>query len=216
MEVGGAAPDSCLPNGLCTNTAGSAPTFWRESCTDPTWTSPFCLSVLDACDMDFNSNAELTPCSSLSTNTKYCCGHNNTACCNTSTMLDVPLIPGSVPSSSSTNTTFPLAPILVSEGLSAGAKAGIGVAAGVAGVLAIVVLVLLLVVRRMRRVGKEGEVGTGVFGGRDGDRDGRLGERGEMDARPELHSTPASWELPGGGVEKEKELCGKAGEITEV
>ena len=43
------APDICLPNGLCENWVtfphdNSTPTLhWRESCTDPTWQSPFCL-----------------------------------------------------------------------------------------------------------------------------------------------------------------------------
>lgn len=50
-EVGGDPPDACLANGLCVNTAGAAPTYWRESCTDPTWTSPYCLSIFDVCSM---------------------------------------------------------------------------------------------------------------------------------------------------------------------
>lgn len=38
--------DTCLPNGLCQGYAadGSKP-LWRESCTDPTWNSPFCLNL---------------------------------------------------------------------------------------------------------------------------------------------------------------------------
>lgn len=38
--------DDCLPNGLCQGHAsdGSEP-IWRESCTDPTWTSPYCLKL---------------------------------------------------------------------------------------------------------------------------------------------------------------------------
>lgn len=43
--------DQCLPNGLCHNpcaTSGfcgdsTGGQYWRESCTDPTWSSPFCL-----------------------------------------------------------------------------------------------------------------------------------------------------------------------------
>lgn len=37
--------DSCLENGLCQgyNGEGSQP-IWRESCTDPTWNSPYCLN----------------------------------------------------------------------------------------------------------------------------------------------------------------------------
>jgi hypothetical protein len=32
--------DQCLQNGLCYNPDGNY--YWRESCTDPTWTSEFC------------------------------------------------------------------------------------------------------------------------------------------------------------------------------
>lgn len=35
--------DTCLPNGLCHNDV--APNLWRESCTDPTWQSPYCLQL---------------------------------------------------------------------------------------------------------------------------------------------------------------------------
>ena len=45
-------PDECLSNGLCRgglteNSQGSGTTaqLWRESCTDPTWTSPECLHL---------------------------------------------------------------------------------------------------------------------------------------------------------------------------
>jgi hypothetical protein len=45
------SPDECLPNGLCHNpcaTSGqcgdsSGGQYWRESCTDSSWRSPFCL-----------------------------------------------------------------------------------------------------------------------------------------------------------------------------
>ena len=48
--------DSCLPNGLCFNPCtsngdcgdGSGGKYWRESCTDQSWKSPFCLQ--GACD----------------------------------------------------------------------------------------------------------------------------------------------------------------------
>jgi hypothetical protein len=44
-------PDQCLPNGLCHNpcaTSGNCGDsaggqYWRESCTDPSWSSPYCL-----------------------------------------------------------------------------------------------------------------------------------------------------------------------------
>ena len=47
--------NSCLSNGLCHDPCtvnhdcnhGSPGQFWRESCTDPSWTSPFCLRLCD-------------------------------------------------------------------------------------------------------------------------------------------------------------------------
>lgn len=51
IVVAGDPPDACLPNGLCVNTAGTAPTYWRESCTDPTWKSPICLTAFDICSL---------------------------------------------------------------------------------------------------------------------------------------------------------------------
>ncbi|KAL8945883.1 MAG: hypothetical protein Q9222_007642 [Ikaeria aurantiellina] len=75
--------DDCLPNGLCQGYAsdGSKP-VWRESCTDPTWTSPYCLRLCvtgeDAKGLDRNSNDETVhQCPDGS----YCCGQYNTTCC---------------------------------------------------------------------------------------------------------------------------------------
>lgn len=51
-EVGGYGADTCLPNGLCTNIPTNSidpQTYWRESCSDPTWKSPYCLTALNAC-----------------------------------------------------------------------------------------------------------------------------------------------------------------------
>src|ERR1700738_2653497 len=39
--------DTCLSSGLCEASDG---TFWRDSCTDPTWTSPNCLRNLVCID----------------------------------------------------------------------------------------------------------------------------------------------------------------------
>jgi hypothetical protein len=35
--------DVCLPNGLCNNTGSGI--YWRESCTDPTWTDSACVKL---------------------------------------------------------------------------------------------------------------------------------------------------------------------------
>src|SRR5436305_7092778 len=43
--------DTCLANGLCRNYAENSQgngidlLWWRESCTDPTWKSPYCLQL---------------------------------------------------------------------------------------------------------------------------------------------------------------------------
>ena len=37
--------DSCEKNGLCGNAKIGDNTFWRESCTDPTWQSESCLKL---------------------------------------------------------------------------------------------------------------------------------------------------------------------------
>ena len=47
---GNPADKTCLPNGITQNiniTGGYE--YWRQSCTDPTWTSPYCLNAFDAC-----------------------------------------------------------------------------------------------------------------------------------------------------------------------
>jgi hypothetical protein len=40
-HTGGIDPDVCQPNGLCKNTGDNIQ--WRESCTDASWKSPYCL-----------------------------------------------------------------------------------------------------------------------------------------------------------------------------
>jgi hypothetical protein len=49
QEEGGDPADVCLSSGLCSNTQGNTTTYWRESCTDPTWESPYCVAI--ACGM---------------------------------------------------------------------------------------------------------------------------------------------------------------------
>lgn len=49
-RTGGGTTDYCMPNGLCINTVQNPwVEIWRESCTDPTWKSPFCLKAFDGC-----------------------------------------------------------------------------------------------------------------------------------------------------------------------
>lgn len=83
--------------------------------------------------------AEVTPCGINNTVTKWCCGHNNTACCFEDSAQNIPVFLGissttSTPTSASITTTTP-SPTASStsnnSGLTTGDKAGIGV--GVAG-----------------------------------------------------------------------------------
>ena len=41
--TGGTPPDTCEPNGLCLNRYNGAPLYWRGSCTERSWNSPYCL-----------------------------------------------------------------------------------------------------------------------------------------------------------------------------
>lgn len=81
------ANDVCEPNGLCQNyeafdgTNQGVKLWWRQGCTDPTWSSPNCLaSVCDTPEYE-NDNAPV-----------YSCGNENWACgsksyCSTSSRL---------------------------------------------------------------------------------------------------------------------------------
>jgi hypothetical protein len=52
----GSVPDAqCLPNGLAQHVSTSTPpvyAYWRHSCTDQTWKSPYCLTAFDQCSED--------------------------------------------------------------------------------------------------------------------------------------------------------------------
>ncbi|KUJ13760.1 uncharacterized protein LY89DRAFT_784628 [Mollisia scopiformis] len=193
-KIGPWPPDACLESGLCINTAGSAPTYWRESCTDPTWTSPYCLNVFNVCSSDENNNAQVTLCPG--TTTKYCCGDNNTACCSTASEISIPNIDD--PSTST-------------SGLSRGAKAGIALAIVVVAFLAIVT-VLLLIRRKRRNKAKIEEIRASaaeILHEKALDKQAavnvlahpRFYSRGEdANSRPELHSFPVPWELPDGSI----------------
>ncbi|KAL8896425.1 MAG: hypothetical protein Q9192_003105 [Flavoplaca navasiana] len=100
--------DECLPNGLCQGDAGDGRLpVWRESCTDPTWTSPFCLKLcikgktpngpdctylehVFRCPMcvlwkelirqlDDDTDVIVHECPDGG----FCCGYNNNSCCGT-------------------------------------------------------------------------------------------------------------------------------------
>ncbi|KAF2106739.1 hypothetical protein BDV96DRAFT_590757 [Lophiotrema nucula] len=151
--------DTCLPNGICQNnyTANGERKiiYFREQCTEQQWTSGKCLDVCEDYNDESSGSARMTPCDGTPTSDKWCCG-DSTACCGgsdartvaqkfgqaiatTSTASTVSLTP--IPSSSSTipnpaTTSSATAPS-AAQGLSTGAKAGVGVGISL-GVLALI------------------------------------------------------------------------------
>lgn len=105
---------------------------------------------------DDDGTAPVTPCGDLKTATKWCCGANNTGCCDgtdSSTAFTIPIklgdaLPSSIESPSSTASQDPATSS--ESGLSTAAKAGIGIGLGV-GVLLVVGLVAGLALYRRRR-----------------------------------------------------------------
>ncbi|KFY69746.1 hypothetical protein V499_09798 [Pseudogymnoascus sp. VKM F-103] len=167
-------PDlGCLPSGITIANATiiGANRYWRQSYSDQTWESEYCLNAFNDCPIDANGNAPVTPCDKDAEQaTTWCCGQSNTDCCDTPAVIKIPLTIGPTsttstlsPSSSSsssssktTPTTTPASsptetPILQASGLSTGAKAGIGSAVGVGAAVFIGVALWLLMRRRKRK-----------------------------------------------------------------
>ena len=128
--------DTCLANGLCQNISPSGQNtgydllLWRESCSDPTWKSPYCLNLCTQghgesvgirsklclhrryCGVgqvgseyrDYSNNALLVlQCNDGS----FCCGQFNTSCCDRGDGVHIANILGSavsIPTSSATAT----------------------------------------------------------------------------------------------------------------
>ncbi|KFY24344.1 hypothetical protein V491_02198 [Pseudogymnoascus sp. VKM F-3775] len=166
-------PDlGCLPNGITISNSSipGANPYWRQTCTDQTWKSEYCLNAFNDCPIDTNGNAPVTPCGGdASVATTWCCGQSNTTCCDTPAAISIPLTigptsttstssptPSSTSSSSSsqttpttTSTSSPIeTPTPQASGLSTAAKAGIGSAAGVCAVGIIGIGLWLLMRRR--------------------------------------------------------------------
>ncbi|OBT78732.1 hypothetical protein VF21_02596 [Pseudogymnoascus sp. 05NY08] len=175
-------PDlGCLPNGVTIANASisGANRYWRQSCSDKTWESEYCLNAFNGCPIDTNGNAPVTPCGGDAEQaTTWCCGQSNTACCDTPAAIKIPLTigptsttstlspssssspaPSSTSSSGSSQTTPTPTPTLSptetlipqASGLSTGAKAGIGSAVGVGAAIFIGIALWLLMRRRKRK-----------------------------------------------------------------
>ncbi|PMD38762.1 hypothetical protein L207DRAFT_634762 [Hyaloscypha variabilis F] len=159
--------DECMPNGLCLNNnpADNQPLYWRGSCTDPTWKSPFCLSNLCTNSSDGGNASDNVPLRQC-TDGSWCCGSTNTTCCNEGLGVKLDAVIGvanassstsssSIASSTSTSTSSSTATNLATSatgspsssptksaqdtqlGMSTGAKAGVGIAVAVLFVAAV-------------------------------------------------------------------------------
>ncbi|KAF2175875.1 hypothetical protein K469DRAFT_609226 [Zopfia rhizophila CBS 207.26] len=158
----GRTNDVCLPNGICQNKVLNHGTlqvsYWRETCTEQDWKKGLCL---DVCSDDWTSGngttgAIMTPCDGTAGSLRWCCGVD-TSCCKDD--KKVKLIPfefrGAIPNTAAASSApWPIATSPSSQGdddgLSTGAKAGIGVSAGIGG-LALVGLGFMLARRTAGR-----------------------------------------------------------------
>ncbi|KAL4939339.1 hypothetical protein BDV06DRAFT_231125 [Aspergillus oleicola] len=71
-------PDQCYSNGLCHSPSGDGE-YWRDYCTDQTWSSPNCLSKT-TCDAASGGSSNGTARLNLCSNGSYCCGMNDDCC----------------------------------------------------------------------------------------------------------------------------------------
>lgn len=162
---------------------------------------------------DENSNAQVTPCPGSATS--FCCGRNNTACCNTATEIVIPTIddPSFSSTSSSTSVSPSSAPSksatpsptrsLRSSSPSQSTTKIIIVAVVVVGValLATATLVFVLMRRKTRQKenAPEARMVQEDMSDLEIDKSINAGVRTELHDQSrtaELHTASASWELP--------------------
>jgi hypothetical protein len=114
-------------------------------------------------EIDGNGNAQVTPCDGTPTSAGWCCGANNTACCNTPNEMNLAATIGAATSSSASPTSSPTGTTITfpsatgtgnSSKLSTGAEAGIGIGGAV--VLVAVLGTLVYICRRRTRHQREG------------------------------------------------------------
>ena len=176
-------PDECLSNGLCHNSCVSTDlcggstrgTYWRESCTDSSWQSEFCLKQLCAdSSKDGGKTNDNVVVSQCSTDGSWCCGDmTSEICCRINNRVSLAATVG-ISSSSISNATGITASgqtsgtstALISANsatpgsssptptvipLSNGQKTGIGVGVGVGVTLAAAIIAFFLWWRRRGR-----------------------------------------------------------------
>ncbi|TVY36285.1 hypothetical protein LOCC1_G008608, partial [Lachnellula occidentalis] len=110
------ANDVCQPNGLCLNSLNDAPLYWRSSCTDKTWQSPFCLKGL-CTDFDNGGNSSENVAVLECTDGSWCCGGSNTTCCQENLGIKIPSTLG-VTSTSTTSSTLQSSTSIVQSSIS--------------------------------------------------------------------------------------------------
>jgi hypothetical protein len=175
--------DECLANGLCHNPCVSADLcggstggkYWRESCTDSSWESEFCLNQLCTDPSEgggkANDNVVVSQCS---TDGSWCCGHmTSEICCRINNRVSLAAtvgIPSSSMSSATSNPTSGQArgtsttSISTNSAISGsssptptvipssnGQKTGIGVGVGVGVTIVAAIIAFFLWWRRRRR-----------------------------------------------------------------
>ena len=108
--------DTCTASGLCDHPDGdeaATHSYWRDACTDSTWASPACLSLclcmitrstrsLLLISIGSSSSSEvMTQCGDGS----WCCGNENSTCCNANEGVKLLPIAGATTSTTTTTPT---------------------------------------------------------------------------------------------------------------
>lgn len=171
-------PDMCTSNGLCLGPDGV--TWWRESCTDQSWTDPACVQLYVNGTYDGRQNSGNDVSLTMCPDGSYCPGIRGAAtpCCNnnqgyfiltnltvtqqnpnTSPSVSIsPATSTSIASSPSSTVAPASLPASPSSGLSTGAKAGIGIGAAIAALAILAILGLLFWVAKLRRSAARGRI----------------------------------------------------------
>jgi hypothetical protein len=158
-RVADGSADTCIPGGLCYNQGGNL--YWRESCTDPTWTSPACIKLFvngtGVTDVAITPCDDGSWCDGVGEDSVDCCkagdglfvvnGSETTQNPNSTTISSSSMLPTTTAAPTTSPSSSPSATAIPTTsgpgGLSSGAKIGLGVGVGVGGVLVIIGVYLL-------------------------------------------------------------------------
>jgi hypothetical protein len=165
-RIADGSADTCIPGGLCYNQGANL--YWRESCTDQTWTSPACIKLF--VNGTGISDVAITPCDDGS----WCdgVGEGSVDCCkagdglfvvngtettqnpNSTTISSSSMLPTTTtPTTSASSSPSTTAKPTTSEpgGLSLGAKIGLGVGVGVGVGAVLAIIGVYFLARHSRR-----------------------------------------------------------------